>query len=37
LDTLNTIRTGLAKHIGRDVQVADTDLKGNEVSFRMRW
>jgi len=37
LDTLNSIRTDLAKHLGADVQIADTDLKGDEVSFRMRW
>ncbi|MDQ7004972.1 MAG: hypothetical protein Q9N67_08705 [Ghiorsea sp.] len=37
LDTLNNIRTDLAKRLARDVKIADTDLKGNEVAFRMRW
>lgn len=37
LDTLNNIRTDLAERLGRDVKIADTDLKGNEVAFRIRW
>ncbi len=37
LDTLNQIRNDLSEKLGRDVQIADTDLKGNQVTFRMRW
>jgi hypothetical protein len=37
LDTLNTIKDKLTKLSQSDVQVADTDLNGNEVSFRLRW
>ncbi|MDX8382800.1 MAG: hypothetical protein R8M45_01885 [Ghiorsea sp.] len=37
LHTLNTMRTALEKMSGSAVQIADTDLSGGEVSFRMRW
>ena len=37
LDTLNTIKDQLSRLNGTDVQIADTDLNGDEVSFRMRW
>ncbi|HIP07156.1 MAG TPA: hypothetical protein EYG66_04720, partial [Mariprofundaceae bacterium] len=37
LDTLNQVRNNLSAKLGRDVQIADTDLKGNQVTFRMRW
>ncbi|MDQ6989757.1 MAG: hypothetical protein Q9M19_07730, partial [Mariprofundaceae bacterium] len=37
LTTLNTIRDLLADKITNDVNIADTDLSGDEVSFRMRW
>lgn len=37
LNTLNTIRDELASLSKAEVQVADTDLNGDEVSFRVRW
>jgi hypothetical protein len=37
LDTLNTIRKLLEDKLGRTVQIADTDLNGNKVAFRMTW
>jgi len=37
LNTLNIIRDALTKETGSTVKVADTDLKGNEVAFRVRW
>jgi len=37
LDDLNSMQQALQKQSGSTVQIADTDLKGNEVAFRMRW
>ncbi|MDX8388814.1 MAG: hypothetical protein R8M46_09850 [Ghiorsea sp.] len=37
LDTLNNIRKLLEEKIGQKVQIADTDLNGDEVSFRITW
>ncbi len=37
LDTLNTIKEKLSKFSGQSVRIADTDLKGNEVAFKVRW
>jgi len=37
LDILNTIKDKLAQFSSKDVQIADTDLKGNEVAFKVRW
>ena len=37
LDALNNIRNQLSKLSGADVQIADTNLNGDNVSFRMRW
>jgi len=37
LDKLNSIKDKLAKLMQRDVRIADTDLNGDEVSFRIRW
>ncbi|MDQ6977955.1 MAG: GspL/Epsl periplasmic domain-containing protein, partial [Ghiorsea sp.] len=37
LDTLNDISNALQKELGKKVKITDTDLNGNEVSFRMRW
>lgn len=37
LDILNNIRQSLEEKVGNTVQIADTDLQGSEVSFRMKW
>ena len=37
LDTLNDISNALQKELGKKVKITDTDLNGNEVTFRMRW
>jgi hypothetical protein len=37
LDTLNDISNALQEKLGQKVKITDTDLKGNEVTFRMRW
>jgi len=37
LSTLNAMRDALKKSTASDVNIADTDLSGNEVSFRMHW
>ncbi|MDX8381567.1 MAG: GspL/Epsl periplasmic domain-containing protein [Ghiorsea sp.] len=37
LDKLNTIKDKLSQGLQLDVRVADTDLKGDEVSFRISW
>lgn len=37
LGALNAIRQGLASRLGRDVELADTDLQGQTVAFRMNW
>jgi len=37
LDKLNTIKDKLSHGLQLDVRVADTDLKGDEVSFRISW
>ncbi len=37
LNTLNTIKEKLSKFSSKDVQIADTDLKDNEVAFKVRW
>ena len=37
LDTLNTIKDQLSRLNSTDVQIADTDLNGDEVAFRVRW
>jgi len=37
LETLNSIRELLQQETGRDVQLADTDLSGQQVAFRMHW
>ncbi|WP_038250877.1 GspL/Epsl periplasmic domain-containing protein [Ghiorsea bivora] len=37
LDALNDISNALQEKLGQKVKITDTDLKGNEVTFRMRW
>ncbi len=37
LESLNRIREALQRESGRDVQLVDTDLSGDKVSFRMHW
>ena len=37
LDTLNDISNVLQKELDQKVKITDTDLNGNEVTFRMRW
>ena len=37
LDTLNDISNALSEKLGKKVKITDTNLKGNEVTFRMRW
>jgi hypothetical protein len=37
LETLNSIRELLQQETGKDVQLADTDLSGQKVIFRMHW
>ena len=37
LDTLNDISNALQEKLGQKVKITDTDLKGNEVTFRVRW
>lgn len=37
LETLNGIRDMLQQETGRDVRLADTDLSGQQVAFRMHW
>lgn len=37
LNALNQIRQALSTHLGRDVELADTDLQGQKVAFRMNW
>jgi len=37
LETLNNIRELLQQETGRDVQLDDTDLSGQQVAFRMHW
>lgn len=37
LDTLNDISNALQEKLGQKVKITDTDLKGNQVTFRMRW
>jgi len=37
IDILNTIRDGLAEASDASVHIADTDLDGDKVKFRMRW
>jgi hypothetical protein len=37
LETLNSIHELLQRETGRDVQLTDTDLSGQQVAFRMHW
>ncbi len=37
LERLNQIREALQQQSGREVKLADTDLSGDKVSFRMHW
>ncbi|TLS67317.1 hypothetical protein FEF65_07775 [Mariprofundus erugo] len=37
LQLLNVIRQSLQKQTGRDVKLLDTDLSGQQVTFRMQW
>jgi len=37
LQTLNRIRAALQKESGKQVTLKDTDLSGNQVTFRMAW
>lgn len=37
LEALNSIRELLQQETGKDVQLADTDLSGGQVTFRMYW
>ena len=37
INTLNKIQAELKKRLQRDVQIADTNMRGNQISFRMQW